>query len=324
MKALIKTLIAITLILTMTTPVFANQVKVVAAGQYVEFGEQPPVIIDGRTLIPVRGLFEQIGFNVDWNPQTQQVTLTNSEYTVVLTVNNQTFTTNGRGYTLDVPAQIINGRTMLPVRAILESVGYDVIWIPDVRYLVTRKAANTAPAVQSTAPVAQIAQPTEAPRQLPAASLQSEVHIDINDRYLQEIKDEFLKLINQHRATRRATALRANLEVQDYADIRAVEIKELMGHTRPDGSWFGSGWTGTTAILSGENCAKGNAPGQDPKEVALRIFNQWKNSPGHNNNMLSRISELSEMGLGLDIQCLKNGNVSYNAVLILAFAAPNM
>jgi hypothetical protein len=81
-----------------------------------------------------------LGFDVGWNGATQQATLTSPDYTVILTVGSTAFTTNGTSHTLDVPAQIIGGRTMLPIRAVLESVGYDLDWDAATRTVVVSSA----------------------------------------------------------------------------------------------------------------------------------------------------------------------------------------
>ena len=103
-------------------------IGVTVDGERVVFEDQQPVIVDGRTLVPVRGVFEFVGFEVDWDPDARQATLTSDDYEVIITVGSATFTTNGTNNTLDVPAQIIGGRTLLPIRAVLESVGYNVYW----------------------------------------------------------------------------------------------------------------------------------------------------------------------------------------------------
>ena len=102
-------------------------------GIQVEFVDQEPIIVDDRTLVPVRGVFEYVGFEVDWNPESRQATLTSDDYEVILTIGSAKFTTNGVVHMLDVPAQIINGRTMLPIRAVLESLGYYVYWDNNLR-----------------------------------------------------------------------------------------------------------------------------------------------------------------------------------------------
>ena len=121
--------------------VFANDnISVTIDGQAIVFADQQPVIVDGRTLVPVGGVFEVIGFVPSWNSAARTATLTSSDYVIVITIDSATFTTNGVAYTLDVPAQIINGRTMLPIRAVLESVGYELNWNSE-----TRTASITSP-----------------------------------------------------------------------------------------------------------------------------------------------------------------------------------
>jgi len=108
--------------------VYANDINVTIDGRLVVFEDQGPVVVDGRTLVPVRGVFETIGFSVSWIEQTQQVNMNNGSAMISLGVGADTFTNTGVRHNLDVPAQIIAGRTMLPLRAILETVGFRVTW----------------------------------------------------------------------------------------------------------------------------------------------------------------------------------------------------
>jgi hypothetical protein len=88
------------------------------------------VIVEGRTLVPVRGIFEYMGYDVDWNAETKTATLTNSEknITIELTNGDEEFYVNGESIQPDVPQQIINGRFMLPLRAVGDSVGAEIEW----------------------------------------------------------------------------------------------------------------------------------------------------------------------------------------------------
>jgi len=109
----------------------ANEISVTIDGIAVNFEGQPPIVIDGRTLVPVRGVFEHLGFDVDWQQDAMTATLTSDSHIVVITIGHNTFTTNGKIHELDVPAQIIGGRTLLPIRAAVESVGFNVDWRQD-------------------------------------------------------------------------------------------------------------------------------------------------------------------------------------------------
>jgi len=131
MKKILSIILALVLLLAFVPNVIASAnttISVFINGQRVVFADQNPVVIDGRTLVPVRGVFEDLNFNVDWNPTTRQATLTRGNNVIVITIGSNVFTTNGVSRTLDVPAQTIGGRTMLPLRLVLESVGYTLDW----------------------------------------------------------------------------------------------------------------------------------------------------------------------------------------------------
>ena len=94
----------------------------------VTFPDQQPAMQHGKTLVPVRIVFDAMGFAVNWSPETRQTILSNKEHTIVITENSTAFTANGVSHEFDIPVQIMNGRTMVPVRAVLESIGYTVDW----------------------------------------------------------------------------------------------------------------------------------------------------------------------------------------------------
>jgi len=107
----------------------SDEIIVIIDGERVDFLDgQDPVIINNRTLVPVRGIFEQLGFDIEWNGNTRQVKLKKGLNVVIVTIDSKTLITNGENHTLDVPAQLINGRTMLPIRAVLDKLGYEMEW----------------------------------------------------------------------------------------------------------------------------------------------------------------------------------------------------
>ncbi len=88
----------------------------------------PPVVSQGRTLVPVRAIFESLGATVDWNGATRTVTSRKGDTTVSLTLGDNVMLVNGNKYLLDVPACAVDGSTMVPVRAISEAFGCVVSW----------------------------------------------------------------------------------------------------------------------------------------------------------------------------------------------------
>ena len=87
-----------------------------------------PVIVNGRTLLPVRAVVEQMGGTVDWNGETQEVTLTYGEDEIKLTIDSTEALLNGEKQALDVAPTVMNDRTMLPIRFIAESFKFEVEW----------------------------------------------------------------------------------------------------------------------------------------------------------------------------------------------------
>ncbi|MCL2495794.1 MAG: stalk domain-containing protein, partial [Clostridiales bacterium] len=104
-----------------------NEIKVLVNGAELSF-DQPPIIYDNRTLVPVRMIFEALGAEVFWEQSIQTVTAVKEESTITLTIGNNTMTKDGEEIFLDVPAMIVGGRTLVPVRAIAESFGSEVLW----------------------------------------------------------------------------------------------------------------------------------------------------------------------------------------------------
>lgn len=96
---------------------------------FVPSAEQmPPIIIEDRTLVPVREVFELLGGKVDWDGTNRKVNVTIDNTTVELTIDGRVATVNGKNEMLDVTAKIINNKTMVPVRFISESCGLKVDW----------------------------------------------------------------------------------------------------------------------------------------------------------------------------------------------------
>lgn len=87
-----------------------------------------PVIIEGRSLFPMRTIFEALGAKVDWNDTENKVTATQGSNTIELTVGSSTASANGQEIKLDVPAQIIGSSTYVPLRFISDALSYHIYW----------------------------------------------------------------------------------------------------------------------------------------------------------------------------------------------------
>ncbi len=101
---------------------------------------QKPVIKDGRTLVPLRAIFEAMGASVDWNNDTRTVMAERGGVSISLAIGSDQLYVNGEAKTIDVPAEIINGSTMVPVRAVAEAFGCDVNWNDGARRVYIEEA----------------------------------------------------------------------------------------------------------------------------------------------------------------------------------------
>ena len=104
-----------------------NSINISIDGNYIKFDVQPQ-IINGRTLVPMRKIFEELGATVDWDDSTQTAIGTKDNTVVKFTINDYTMYKNESAKTLDVPAQLINGRTLIPLRAVSEAFDCQVGW----------------------------------------------------------------------------------------------------------------------------------------------------------------------------------------------------
>ncbi len=98
-----------------------------------------PVIVNERTLVPIRAIIEAMGGTVSWKQETQTATLNYGCDEVRLIIDSTTAYLNDEPNTLDVAPTIINERTMLPIRFIAESFGFDVDWDNNTRTVTIKK-----------------------------------------------------------------------------------------------------------------------------------------------------------------------------------------
>lgn len=144
LKSLKTAIITLIVLLVVSVPVFAqaythdvvvnlqidNPIMEVN-GEYTEidYGRgTTPVIIEGRTLVPIRAIIEAFDGNVEWNDFTKTVILTMDNDVIWLTIDSFTAYYNGVSYFLDTAPRIINDRTMLPIRFIAEKFNLGVAW----------------------------------------------------------------------------------------------------------------------------------------------------------------------------------------------------
>ena len=126
MKKLFVIPLALVFMLTMTANITAaDEIKIVINGENLAF-EVAPANVNGRVLVPLRAIFEEMGAAVAWNADTQTVTATKDQTIVILTIDNRYPTINGKVVEIDQPGIIMQGRTLAPLRFVAEAFGGSV------------------------------------------------------------------------------------------------------------------------------------------------------------------------------------------------------
>jgi len=103
-----------------------------------------PVQFNGRTLVPMRDIFEALGANVQWNGLTRGITAQKDTTAINLQINNHVALINGRNLMLDQAPILYRGATMVPLRFVSEALGAQVQWNGAIR-LVSITTPNVPP-----------------------------------------------------------------------------------------------------------------------------------------------------------------------------------
>lgn len=110
------------------TPVnTSGEIWVVVNGSKLEF-DQPPILENGRTLVPLRAIFEALGAAVQWDSENQIIIANRNGTMIEMQIGSNILQRDSSDIELDVPPQLVNGRTLVPVRAVAESFNATVSW----------------------------------------------------------------------------------------------------------------------------------------------------------------------------------------------------
>ncbi len=116
-------------------PIIEKDIDVAINNQYLYF-DQDPIIESGRTLVPLRTIFEALGATVDWNSTTQTITATRNGTNVTMTIGSNIMYKNNSKIELDVAPQIVGNRTLVPARAVAEAFDCTVEWDDEMKTVV--------------------------------------------------------------------------------------------------------------------------------------------------------------------------------------------
>ncbi|MGB5823831.1 MAG: copper amine oxidase N-terminal domain-containing protein [Proteocatella sp.] len=117
----------------------SSNIRVIIDGKQVMFDVSPQAI-NGRIMVPMSTIFRELGLTVSWDSATKTAEGTNSDISIVFTINSNKALVNGQEQILDVPARAINNKTMIPLRFLSENMGYNIVWIQSSNLILMSKS----------------------------------------------------------------------------------------------------------------------------------------------------------------------------------------
>jgi len=147
-----RSFIILTMVLSFSIPAFAAP-RVILDDNILQF-DTPPVIEQGITLVPLRKIFESLGAKVSWDAATETITASKESTTVSLTVGKKDALVNSKKVALAVPPKVVEGRTLVPLRFISESMGATVDWDNAQQLVIIKTIKEAEPSPDSQEPIA--------------------------------------------------------------------------------------------------------------------------------------------------------------------------
>jgi len=116
----------------------SDSIRVISDDGQVEFDVNPQ-IIDDRTLVPMRAIFEEVGLEVEWDNESRTATGKNENTEISFTIDSDIAVVNNKLKKIDVSASIIDDRTMIPLRFLSENMGYNIEWVENSNLILMSK-----------------------------------------------------------------------------------------------------------------------------------------------------------------------------------------
>lgn len=111
----------------------AQGVQIKLNGQKINFDVEPYIDKQNRTIVPLRFIGESLGYSVGWNQETKEVTVIDGNSLIKLWLGKKEALVNNNKVGLDTFATVVNGRTMVPLRFIMENLGVTVDFNPTTK-----------------------------------------------------------------------------------------------------------------------------------------------------------------------------------------------
>ena len=294
MKKFICMIMVLILAIGSTSALAANDITLRLDGKVIDC-PVPPMIVNDRTMVPFRVIFEALGVDVEWSDALKKVYAISEEKTIILTIGSDKMLINTDILTLDAPPFISDGRTLVPARAICEALDCVVGWDGENREVVIR-TKDYVPPVESETPdtpdvpvVSETPDTPENPGYTPVID-DDPAYINKNNTKLPQ---EVIDLINKERLANDLAPLTLDPNVAKvaYEHSKDMATYDYIDHTSPSGlSPFDRlDLEGIYYITAAENIGSGFITAED-------VVKSWMNSESHRDNILN--FEFTHIGVG--------------------------
>ena len=309
----------------------ADNITVTVDGQKVSFGDQQPVNINGRVMVPVRAVAEKMGWDVsfekystndspvvngrfqEYNHVSLNKTVKEDKdldrkylYFTTITIEKKTIISGSSGHLEEEKALVAdpvvkNGRTLLGIRDLANGLNADVQWDGARKEVkLTTKPVEQYPNYDKLLKYIEeyrkaVGEQTD--NQKEQQKEQEKIDVTNESSYAEQM----LRLVNEERKKAGVAPLELDSTLTKAAQIRAKEIMQVFDHTRPDGNNFRSllDGMGYSSSYAGENISKGTF---EKPESAMML---WMNSKGHRENILN--PDYKYLGVGSAFESESNG-----------------
>ena len=254
----------------MTT--YANEVGITINGSQTNL-DNSAFIYNNRTYVPMRELFENIGATVLWDDATKSATANHKGSSVSFIIDSNVVTKNGVEYYSDGNCKLIDGKTYVPIRIILELLGFNVNWNEEdknVDITVPPSSTPDNPTIQ-----------------------QPEISEKPSEPSDNEYELKVFELINIERRKAGLAEFSLSTPLCNVARMHSLDMynRNFFSHTNPDGQSPSDRIKeyGISYRYMAENIAAGQSSPED-------VVNTWMNSEGHRANILN--PDLKQIGIG--------------------------
>jgi len=269
MKKLVAVILTMLMAFSSLVVMADDEITLMVDGKVIQT-DVPPIIVNGRTMVPFRAIFEALDIPVEWNANLRMAYTTKEGSAVILTVDSEKMVVNGSIVILEVPPFISDNRLLVPARAICEALECTVDWVNDTRTVVVKTKDYVEPTFNET--------------------------LGEEPEYIVKGED-FVKttfeLINAERESLGLSALTYDETLEDVANYHSLDMaqRSYLSHISPEGGKLEDRLSnaGVSYSVAGENLASGFTS-------AEAVFTAWKNSPSHYETLVNSL--FTRVGIG--------------------------